>query len=188
VRSRRGRQPEERVATEGENGMSIHVRRTARGRSGLARALGLALAGLALALGACSRPDTAGELRQQIDAYRAGAPEASEPKIEALFARLDADIAARRAEAAEREGDARAAAEAEADALESRRRELHAAYLQARFARMGDAAGKALQSAGEAIGKGLEDLGRKMRDSAQQAGQGESAPPGREAASESEAP
>jgi hypothetical protein len=120
---------------------------------------------LCAALAACSRPSTQQELRDAIDAYRAGPPqEGDEARIEALFARLDAEIAAARAEAAAETGEARAERQQAVDALAAERRELYAAFVSARFARLGDAAGDALRSAGEALGKQLEDAGRKLRD------------------------
>lgn len=139
--------------------------------SGVRRFSGQAIAallGLAVALGVagCSRTTAIDELRNAIAAYGQGTPEATAEKIDALFAQVDADVAALRARAATQEGDARASAEQEADDLARQRRELHAEYLKARFARAGDAAGQALQSAGEAIGKGIEEMGRKIRESA----------------------
>jgi hypothetical protein len=120
---------------------------------------------VALALAACARGDGTEELRDAIERYRTGeAEKGEEERIDAMFARLDARIADLRAEAATREGEARARREQEADALASRRSDLHGAYLAARFARLGDAAGDALRSAGEALGKKLEEAGRKMQE------------------------
>lgn len=152
-------------------------------RGGGAGIVALALAlGLGIAMAGCSRTPTSDELRSAIEAYAKDAPEATAEKIDALFAKLDAEIAGLRAEAVQKDGEARSATEQEADDLAQQRRDLHGAYLKARFARVGDAAGKALESAGEAIGKGVEDMGRKLRESAEGSGEREDAaaapPPG----------
>jgi hypothetical protein len=119
-----------------------------------------------LAFAACSRPSTVDDLRAAIDAYRAGpVKEGDEPRIDALFAKLDAEIAELRADAAAKSGDARTEREGQAEALAEQRSELHSAFVAARFGRLGDAAGDALRSAGEALGQTLEEAGRKLRES-----------------------
>lgn len=111
---------------------------------------------------------TATRLETAIAARAGGATEPTDEEIDALFARLDAEIAAARADAAEarQAGRAEAAAEAEARArdLERRRRELAQAYLEAEVARVGDAAAETVRDLGRRIGEGIEDAGRRIRE------------------------
>ena len=68
----------------------------------LALRLGAGFLAVAM-LSECSKPvapRTEDELRAAIEAYRQGKPEATQERIEALFARLDAEIATQRADAA----------------------------------------------------------------------------------------
>jgi Skp family chaperone for outer membrane proteins len=104
---------------------------------------------LCVVLAACGSqgPRTSGELRDAIDAYERAEPDASQDRIKALFAKLDAEIAARR------------------ETLAAERRELQSAYLRARVARLGTATEDALETMGEELGKGLEDAGRALRES-----------------------
>jgi hypothetical protein len=113
-------------------------------------------------------------LEVAIAAYVEGAPEPTAEEIDALFVRLDADIAAARADAVEAEGEARITAEARARDLERRRRELMQAYVEARVARLGDAAADTVRDVGRKIGEGIEDAGRKIRESLDDA---ETSPP-----------
>jgi hypothetical protein len=132
----------------------------------VARALALAVVPVALALGCGERGQSAADrLQAAIAAHAAGKDEPSDQEIEALFLRLDADVANARADAVEAEGDARAAAEARARDLEQRRAELTTAYLDAKIARAGDAAAKTVRAVGRQIGAGIEDAGRRMRES-----------------------
>jgi hypothetical protein len=128
---------------------------------------GLVLLGL-LPLAACSRPEaprTADELRAAIADYDQGKPGASEERITALFARLDADIAARRADAAAEPAGSREQLAQQVATLEQERRALQEAWIAARLKRVGNTAGEALRGLGETIGRGLEDAGRRLRES-----------------------
>ncbi len=124
---------------------------------------------LLLAVVACGTtpdaPRTADELRATIEAYRQGQPEATDARIAALFARLDADIAARRADAAAQPPAERSALTEQVTALETERRELQQAWIAARLTRVGATAGEALRGLGESLGRGLEDAGRRLRES-----------------------
>jgi hypothetical protein len=111
-------------------------------------------------------PPTADQLRAAIEEYRQNKPEATEERINALFARLDADIATRRAAAAAESPTAREPLTQQVAALERDRRELQQAWLTARLTRVGATAGDALRSLGESLGRGLEDAGRRLRESA----------------------
>jgi hypothetical protein len=120
---------------------------------------------LLLGLAACgSRPDRVAEVRGAIAAYREKPEEAKAAEVEAQFAKLDADIAERRAEAARADADERPAAEAEVAALEKTRGELRSEYLSVRMQAVGNAAGDALKAVGRSIGEGLEEAGRKLRE------------------------
>ena len=133
---------------------------------------------------ACSRPEaprTAEELRVAIADYDKGKPGATEERINALFARLDADIAARRADAAAEPPASRGPLAQQGATLEAERRDLQQAWIGARLKRVGNTAGEALRGLGESIGRGLEDAGRRLRESAQE-GAGQTPPanePGR---------
>jgi len=124
----------------------------------------------ALALAACSRPEapppTADQLRTAIEDYRQNKPEATEERITTLFARLDADIATKRADATAASPAAREPLTEQVAALERDRRDLQQAWLTARLTRVGATAGDALRSLGESLGRGLEDAGRRLRESA----------------------
>jgi hypothetical protein len=121
-----------------------------------------------LAAVACSSqpeaPRTADELRTAIAGYQQGEPEATEDRINALFARLDADIAARRADAAGASASKREPLLRDVEALEQQRRELQQAWITARLTRVGATAGDALRGLGESLGRGLEDAGRRLRE------------------------
>jgi hypothetical protein len=128
---------------------------------------GLVLLGL-IPLAACSRPEaprTADELRAAIADYDQGKPGASEERITALFARLDADIAARRADAAAEPAGSREQLAQQVATLEQERRDLQEVWIAARLRRVGNTAGEALRGLGETIGRGLEDAGRRLRES-----------------------
>ena len=122
---------------------------------------------LLLALAACSGRDTAttDELRSAIAAYERGDASATDDRIAALFARLDARIATLKAEELETPPDARADAAAKREALVAQRHELQTAYVNARVKRLGVAADDALKGLGEQLGQGLEDAGRALRNS-----------------------
>src|SRR5262249_38463001 len=82
------------------------VRRDAR--RAVQRVVGPLVLVLAIVAVSCSKPEaprTADELRTAIDGYRQSKPDATPDRIEALFARLDADIAKLRADAAAERGD-----------------------------------------------------------------------------------
>src|SRR4030095_1523500 len=143
---------------------------------------GLVLLGL-LPLAACSRPEaprTADELRAAIADYDQGKPGASEERITALFARLDADIAARRADAAAEPAGSREQLAQQVATLEQGRGGRKEVWIAARRRRVGNAAGEALRGLGETIGRGLEDAGRRLRESLQEGAR--QAPPATETA------
>src|SRR5262245_9967253 len=137
----------------------------------------LAALGTALLLAAsgtgCSKsaaPRTVDELRAAVEAYQQQKPGVTDERIEALFARLDADIAGLRADAAARPADRRGELLQQASDLSAQRAELQKTYVAARVARFGATAGDMLRGLGEQIGKGLEDAGRRLRDSMQDQG------------------
>ena len=103
-------------------------------------------------------------------------PEATQERIEALFARFDAEIATQRADAAARPTESRDAAAQDVAALERQRRDLQQAWIGARLARAGASAGELLRGLGESLGRGMEDAGRRLRDSMQ--GGNDRPPPG----------
>jgi hypothetical protein len=142
--------------------------------------LRLGLIALAVAaLAACSKPPgprTADELRTAIEDYKQGKPEATQERIEALFARLDAEIATQRADAAATPAASRDAAAQQVAALEQDRRDLQQQWIAARLARAGATAGEVLRGLGESLGRGMEDAGRRLRDSMQ--GGNDKPPPG----------
>src|SRR5262249_37660251 len=93
-------------------------------------------------------------------------PEATEERITTLFARLDADIASKRADAAAAAPAAREPITEQVSALERDRRDLQQAWLTPRLTRVGATAGDALGSLGESLGRGLGRAGRGLRESA----------------------
>jgi hypothetical protein len=120
---------------------------------------------------ACGQPDarrTAKELRTEIEAYEHAAPAANEDRIAALFAKLDAEIAALRADELSKPPADRTEITAQRETLEAERRDLQTAYLKARVARLGVATEEALRGMADQLGKGLEDAGRRLRDSTRQ--------------------
>jgi hypothetical protein len=117
---------------------------------------------------ACSKPAaprTADQLRAAIEDYRQAKPDTSEERVETLFARLDADIANLRADAAAKPPASRDAAAQQVATLEQERRDLQQAWIAARLARAGATAGELLRGLGESIGRGLEDAGKRLRES-----------------------
>jgi len=122
---------------------------------------------LAALLAACSRSSTPDELRTAIDDYRQDKNGVTAQQIDALFAKLDAEIAAEKADVAAKPMNARADDERRVAAAEAEQSRLVEAYASARLVRFGRAAGQAAKGVGDAIGKGLEDAGRKLRDSLQ---------------------
>lgn len=138
---------------------------------GLGMAWGRAAVVLALVVAGCAAPAsrTTSELAAEIEAYERAEPEASEEKIKALFAKLDAEIAVLRAEELAEPAEERAAITARREALVAERRELQAAYLRARVARLGSAAEDTLKSMGEKLGQELEEAGRAIRESLREA-------------------
>jgi hypothetical protein len=140
---------------------------------------GLVLLAL-LAPTGCSRrdeaPRTADELRVAITDFDQGKPGATEERITALFARLDAEIAARRADEAATSPASREPITRDVTTLETQRRDLQEAWVAARLKRFGNSAGEALRGLGETIGRGLEEAGRRLRESVQE-GAGQAPPP-----------
>jgi len=124
----------------------------------------LALAALAALPAACSRPtDVPAEIEAQIEAYRKEPSDAQQSRIEASFAKLDAEVAELRADAGTRTGNAKDETFAKADALSARASELRRSWYGARFAAAGDAAKNAVKQLGVTIGKGIESAGEKMK-------------------------
>lgn len=125
----------------------------------------LLLAGLAILPAACSRPtDIPAEIEAQIQAYRKEPSDALQSRVEASFAKLDAEIAEMRADAETRTGAAKDEAVAKADALAARESELRKSWYGARFGAASDAAKNAVKQLGASIGKGLESAGEKMKN------------------------
>src|SRR5262249_50685600 len=92
----------------------------------LALRLGVAFLAVAV-LAECSKPPaprTEDELRAAIEDYRQGKPEATQERIEALFTRVDAEIATQRADAAAKSPQSRDAAAQQVATLEQGRRDL----------------------------------------------------------------
>src|ERR1044072_3533752 len=87
---------------------------------------------LALLLAACGQPKTAEDLRNEIAAYERAEPKANEERIAALFAKLDAEIAALRADELSKAPADRGDVTARREALEAERREVQTAYVKAR--------------------------------------------------------
>ena len=138
---------------------------TASGMSVVMRAGALILAAV-LATTACSTPApaTTEELRQAIAAYEHGDTKSTDDRITALFARLDAEIAALKADEAERPEGQRGDVTRRRTELEAARRDLEAEYVRARIARLGSAAHDALSAVREQLGKNLEEAGRRLRE------------------------
>ena len=113
---------------------------------------------------------TARELRVAIEQYRQTGSPADQARVESLLARLDADIAALRAEAATADDAERAAVNQRLAALEAERADLLREWTEARLARAGDAARNAIEAVGDAVGRGLEDAGRSIRAAARGTG------------------
>ena len=130
----------------------------------------IVLVGLLVAACAPPAPQTAAELRTAIAAYEHGETPETEQQIDALFARLDAEIAVVRAEELAKPMDARGELVARRAALESERRSLQQAYVQARVTRAGVAAKKMLESLSDQLGQRMEDAGRSLRESARDEG------------------
>jgi hypothetical protein len=122
------------------------------------------LVAVAIGCGDSAGPVT-DQLRAAIDGYRQAKPDASDERITALFARLDADIANLKADAAAKPPGERRPLEERIATLEQERAALQQAYLQARLERLGSAATDTLKSVGKQIGQGLEDAGRQLRES-----------------------
>jgi len=143
----------------------------------LALRLGTAFLAVAM-LAECSKPaapKTEDELRSAIEDYRQGKPEATQERIETLFARLDAEIATQRADAAAKPQQSRDAAGQQVATLEQDRRDLQQQWIAARLARAGATAGELLRGLGESLGRGMEEAGRQLRESMQ--GGGNDQPP-----------
>lgn len=125
----------------------------------------LLLAAVAVLPAACSRPtDIPAEIEAQIEAYRKEPSDAQQSRIEASFAKLDAEIAQMRADAEAKTGAAKEDALAKADALSARASELRKSWYGARFGAASDAAKEAVKQLGATIGKGIESAGKKMQD------------------------
>jgi hypothetical protein len=116
---------------------------------------------------ACAHRDTAtaDELRSAIAAYERGDAGVTDDRITALFARLDSEVSALKADELEQPPDRRADLTARRAELVAARRDLEVAYLRARVKRLGVAADDALKSLGDQLGRGLEEAGRALRDS-----------------------
>jgi hypothetical protein len=122
---------------------------------------------LAVVIGlGCERGEraTIEELRTAITAYAAGESAPSEAQIDALFARLDADIAALRAEAATNQTTD---AGERAAALQRERFALWQTYVKAKVERLRGAAENTVRDVGKQIGQGLEEAGRRIQESMQ---------------------
>lgn len=125
----------------------------------------LLLAGIALLPTACSRPtDVPAEIEAQIEAYRKEPSDALQSRIEASFAKLDAEIAEIRADADTKTGAAKDETLAKADALSARASELRKSWYGARFGAASDAAKEAVKQLGATIGKGIESAGQSVKN------------------------
>jgi hypothetical protein len=125
----------------------------------------LLLAALAVLPVACSRPtDIPAEIQAQIEVYRKEPSDALQTRIEASFAKLDAEIAELRADAETKTGTAKDDALAKADALSAHASELRKSWYGARFGAASDAAKNAVKQLGVTIGQGIESAGQKMKD------------------------
>lgn len=98
--------------------------------------------------------------------YRDDPSPAAAAEVDAAFARLDAKIAALRAEALREDEDDRAEIETRIAELDARRTALRRESVDAGMKAAGAAAGDALRSIGESLGKQLEEAGRKLREAA----------------------
>ena len=119
----------------------------------------------AVVLAACGSGPTrhTETLREEIAKYERADAGASEERIAALFAQVDADVAALRAEELAKPAGERAELTRRREALAAERRELQAVYVRARVARLGVAAEEALRGLTDQLGRGLEDMGRTLR-------------------------
>lgn len=125
----------------------------------------LLLAAVAVLPAACSRPtDIPAEIEAQIEAYRKEPSDLLQSRIEASFAKLDAEIAQIRADAETKTGSAKEEALAKANALSARASELRKSWYGARFGAASDAAKEAVKQLGATIGQGIESAGKKMKD------------------------
>lgn len=125
----------------------------------------LVAAGLCVIVTACTRhTDVAAEIEAQIEAYKKEPSDLLQTRIEASFARLDAEVAEMRADAETRTGAAKDETLAKADALEARGSELRKRFYAARFSAAGEAAKNAVKQLGVTLGQGLESAGEKMKD------------------------
>lgn len=122
------------------------------------------LVGLTLPVACARRHDVAVELEAEIARYRTDPSDALAARIDASFAHLDAQVAEIRADEATKTGDAKAAAEARADALEKQGSELRKKYYDARVDVAADAAKNAVKQFGASVGKTIEDAGAKMKN------------------------
>lgn len=124
----------------------------------------LLLAALVVWPVACARStDLPAQIAAQIEAYRNEPSDALQSRIEASFAKLDAEIAEIRADAETGTGAAKGDALAKADALSARASELRKSWYGARFAAAGEAAKNAVKQLGVTLGQGLESAGAKMK-------------------------
>ena len=125
----------------------------------------LLLAGIALLPVACSRPtDLPAEIEAQVEAYRKEPSDALQSRIEASFAKLDAEIAEIRASAETKTGAAKDETLAKADALSTRASDLRKSWYGARFGAASDAAKEAVKQLGATIGKGIESAGQSVKN------------------------
>ena len=142
------------------------------------RARGSLMIIVLLAVAGCADRElrTADRLEAAIATYGESGSAEVDAEITALFARLDAEIATARADAAEASGADRTGAEARAQALGERRTVLAQAYLQAKVARLGDEAAETMRDVGRKIGEGIEDARRRLRESMDGTGADDAAP------------
>jgi hypothetical protein len=120
----------------------------------------LLLAGV-LAACAPSGPPTIERLRLAVAVYAQGKPQPTEQQVDALFAQVDADVAALRADAADGSDDARSRAET----LQRERTELWGTYVKAKVERLRRTAEGALRDLGKQVGQQIEDAGRQVQES-----------------------
>lgn len=123
---------------------------------------------VALVIAACGRAtsNTPAELRDEIAAYERADPAANEDRIASLFAKLDAEVAALRADEMAAAPADRGPLTAKREALAAERTELQTTYAKARVTRLGNAADKAIRGMADQLGRGLEDAGRALREGA----------------------
>lgn len=122
---------------------------------------------IALACGPGPAERAADRVRNDIAAYAKEPNEARRADVDAGFARLDAEIAALRAEAAKQESAERTRTQERVAGLERTRDDLRADYLHAQAQAVTDAAKDTVRSVGESIGRGLEEAGKRLREAAQ---------------------